>query len=211
METEHTKSDGQSERQSFSFDEQLDQSNGKDGGAIDGSIDPTTIPGGDSGDERYVTDSSGNILLNRDGSPRRKRGRKPGQRTGTVGGTQSSAARNNQNLKASVDSLASMIGFAHLALASVSKCPELKLEENESHALANATTNVLREFDMTPDPKVVAIVGLITTASTIYGPRVYLISRRKAEEKEKKEPLDVSNAFNKPNLNVVDTGFTLNG
>jgi hypothetical protein len=103
-----------------------------------------------------------------------------------------------------------MIGFVHLGLASVSKCPELKLEESESQALAQATTNVMREFDMAPDPKVVAVVGLITTASTIYGPRVYMISRRKTEDKEKKEDiLDVSGTFG--NVSPISSGGSLSG
>jgi len=54
----------------------------------------------------------------------------------------------------------------------------------EADALANAAANVLIEFDIQPNPKVQAIVGLVMTAGSIYGPRVYLIRERKKGEKE---------------------------
>lgn len=49
--------------------------------------------------------------------------------------------------------------------------------------LANASANVLEQFDLKPDPKTQAIVGLIIAAGTVYGPRAYMITARKAQEK----------------------------
>jgi hypothetical protein len=43
---------------------------------------------------------------------------------------------------------------------------------------------VLIEFDITPNPKVQAIVGLVMCCGSIYGPRVYLVRERWKEEKE---------------------------
>lgn len=120
---------------------------------------------------------------NADGSYRRKRQRR--------GAGNSSASTGNRKAKnsASVDTLNGILTIIHTALAAATKTPELALEDEESRALATATANVLNEFDITPDPKIQAIVGLIATAGMIYGPRVVLIRMRKAsEEKEAEKP-----------------------
>lgn len=52
--------------------------------------------------------------------------------------------------------------------------------------LANATANVLEQFDLKPDPKIQAVIGLVMAAGTVYGPRVYMIQARKAQEKREK-------------------------
>jgi len=85
-----------------------------------------------------------------------------------------------------------MIGFFHVGIASLSKCPEFALDDSESLALAGATAKVMEQFDMTPDPRITAIVGLITTAGTIYVPRYYLIRQRKAKKNKnnKVEPVN---------------------
>jgi hypothetical protein len=80
-----------------------------------------------------------------------------------------------------------MLAIVHIGLAAATKTPELALEEQESEILAKSIANVLDEFDIRPDPKVEAIVGLVTTAGMIYGPRVYLISERKKREKQERQ------------------------
>lgn len=72
----------------------------------------------------------------------------------------------------------------HLGIASATKTPELSLDESEAESLAKATANVLEQFDIRPDPKIEAVVGLVTTASVIYGSKYYMIRQRKKEEKE---------------------------
>jgi len=143
------------------------------------SIDPGAISG--AGD--FARTDDGAIALKRDGTPARKRGRKPG----SGAGSQSRKAGNNQDLKVAVDSLAAMLGFIHIGIASISKCPEMALDDSEAQNLANATTNVLKEFDYIPDPKIVAISGLVSTAAIIYGPRYYLIKTRVSGEKKEKK------------------------
>lgn len=80
-----------------------------------------------------------------------------------------------------------MLAIVHMGLASATKTPELKLEDEEAEALAKSTAVVLEEFDIRPDPKIEAIIGLVTTAGMIYGPRVYLIAERKKQEKRDKD------------------------
>jgi hypothetical protein len=73
----------------------------------------------------------------------------------------------------------------------------MAISEDEGKLLAEASVNVMREFDITPDPKAEAIIGLIVAAGTVYGPRYYLVKTRHAEEKRTKgqaEPFKPSEA-----------------
>jgi hypothetical protein len=75
----------------------------------------------------------------------------------------------------------------HLGIANVAKVPEFIIDQDESDLLANATVNVLEQFDIKPDPKVEAMFGLIVAAGTVYGPRFYMVKKRRQEEKEKEK------------------------
>lgn len=135
--------------------------------------------GSDSGsgsDERF--DPSIHVdpgKRNADGSYRRKRGRKAGS---------SSGSKRQANNSASVETLSRILAIVHLGIASASKTPELNLDQGEADSLAMATANVLEQFDIRPDPRIEAIVGLVTTAGIVYGPKIYLIRERKKEERE---------------------------
>lgn len=117
---------------------------------------------------------------NADGSFTRKRGRKAG--SGTGGSPRSEGSR-KANHTASVESLTRVLAVLHLGIAAATKAPEMALEDQEAEALATATSNVLKEFDIQPNPKVEALVALAMTAGSIYGPRVYLIAERRKKEK----------------------------
>ena len=80
-----------------------------------------------------------------------------------------------------------MLAIVHMGLASATRTPELKIEDEEAEALAKSTAVVLEEFDIRPDPKIEAVIGLVTTAGMIYGPRVYLIAERKKMERRNRE------------------------
>jgi hypothetical protein len=80
-----------------------------------------------------------------------------------------------------------MLSIVHVGLASVTKTPELVLDDDDAKALTGATCNVLEQFDITPNPKVAAVIGLVTTAGMIYGPKVYMIRERKKEEREARD------------------------
>lgn len=132
--------------------------------------DRTDPRGGD-----FVFDANAHIgrdKTNRDGSYRRKRKRKYG-----IGGGPS-PQRSKADLSASIDGLSKTLMVMHIGLAEMTKTPELVLQETESSALAISVANVLSEFDITPDPKMQAIVGLMMTAGMIYGPRMYNIRER---------------------------------
>lgn len=120
--------------------------------------------------------------INADGTYRRKRARKSG-------GSNSAGNRNKAraNTETGVAAIARIFYIVHAGLASATKTPEIALADEDSKALAEATARVLDEFDIRPDPKIEAIIGLITTASVVYGPRAYMINmRRKVEADAKK-------------------------
>ena len=152
--------------------------------------------GGDSGSGGGGTDSAGERFdptihvspdkRNANGSYTKKRGRRPG------GSSNSSRSGNSgrageASYKAGVDTLATCLMIVHAGIASVSKTPELALEEDEADSLAKATANVLQEFDIAPNPKVQAVVGLVVTSGTIYGSKIYLIRERKKEERNERQ------------------------
>ena len=150
---------------------------GSDGSSGDESGDARDATG-----ERFNPDiHSGRDKLNADGSYRKKRGRKAGSGSGSSG-NQNSRKTNNQ---ASVESLTRVLAILHIGIATATKTPEMALEDKEAELLATATANVLNEFDIRPDPKIEAIIGLIMAAGSIYGPRVYLIAERKKHERDK--------------------------
>jgi hypothetical protein len=97
----------------------------------------------------------------------------------------------------------------HLGIAGATKTPEMALDEDESKLLANATVNLLSEFDIRPDPKVEAAFGLIIAAGSVYGPRFYLINKRRAEEKAAKKnspnvvPFGQMDQMNAPGFHVT--------
>jgi len=76
-----------------------------------------------------------------------------------------------------------MLGIVHLGIATATKLPELALDSDDEKTLASAVLNVADQFDIRPDPKVEAILGLIVAAGVVYGPKVVMIRERKKEEK----------------------------
>lgn len=131
-----------------------------------------------SGDE-YERDDNGTVRTNRDGSPRKKRGRKAGGNSrgsgGASGGSaKKSSARNNQ----AIDGLSSTLLLVHSTLATFTKVEEFEIDQQESDMLAGSIANVMEQFDIQPDPKIAAIVGLVGTAGLIYGPRIALYKMR---------------------------------
>lgn len=117
---------------------------------------------------------------NADGSYTRKRGRRAGS---TASGNHRGESSRKANHTASVESLTRVLAVLHLGIAAATKAPEMALEDQEAEALATATSNVLKEFDIQPNPKVEALVALAMTAGSIYGPRIYLIGERRKREK----------------------------
>lgn len=143
--------------------------------------------GGSGGSDRDGDDSIfdperhiGRDRINTDGTYRRKR-----KRRGSAGINSSTKRSTKADLSASVDALTSTLIIVHAGLASLTKTPEWELSRDEGDALAKSLVSVLEQFDVTPDPKVQAIVGLVMTGGMIYGPKMYLYNERMKQRKAK--------------------------
>jgi hypothetical protein len=114
---------------------------------------------------------------NADGSYRKKRGRKSGS-----GG--SSGGKKQRSDVSSIEGLSRVLMIVHGGFAGMTKTPEWNLDEEDSMLLAKATANVLDEFDIKPDPKLEAVVGLITACGFVYGSKIKMIRDRVKEERK---------------------------
>ena len=152
------------------------------GGGTGEPIDPVALAGGepDDGDDSFARNDDGTVKRNKDGSPRRKRGRKSG------GSNASRKATNPHDLKASIDALTNMLALSHQGIAIIANVPEMALNADEARLLATATVPVLEQFDFKPDPRFTAVFGLVMVAGQIYVPRAVLIRMRRSEERARR-------------------------
>lgn len=54
--------------------------------------------------------------------------------------------------------------------------------------LAKASANLLEQFDIAPDPKTQAIIGVVMACGAVYGPRFMAYKIRKAQEEKEAQP-----------------------
>ena len=147
-----------------------------------GSIEPGNPGSGirdATGTEFDPAQHIGADRFNRDGSFKRKRGRKSGKpNTASVG------KRKNSPGAASVASITNALEGIHLTLAFAFKTPEIALEDDESKPLAEAIAEVAKHYDIPViAPETVAWISLAVTAGRIYGPKAMLIRERIRAEK----------------------------
>lgn len=141
--------------------------------------------GGDA--NAFATDAEGNVLLKEDGTPQKKRGRKPGQKTGEgASAKESGSSRTRKASSKGVEMLAAQFQIFNTGLAFLTNFEDFKLDDAEAMQMAEATANVIEQFDYTPDPKITAMIGLVTTTGMIYGPRVYMYRKMLAQKNKEK-------------------------
>lgn len=70
-----------------------------------------------------------------------------------------------------------------MLLAKAAKIPELQLDEDEAKKLADATANVARHYNISVSQKTLDWSNFVTAISSIYGTRLFVIGKRKREEK----------------------------
>lgn len=144
-------------------------------GSGDGDSSGPGNGGGNSGDDFDPAIHIGRDKRNADGSYRRKRGRRPGN-------SAPNQRRTKADSQASVESLTRILTVLHIGIASATRTPEMALQDDEAKSLAGATAEVLQQFDIRPDPRIEAVVGLCIVAGGIYAPRIYMIRERHKEE-----------------------------
>jgi hypothetical protein len=165
-----------------------DGSQGSAGGSesvLDGSEgDNRELEGGNVGNEGEGFDPAAAA-----GEPKpKKRGRPPGsgkQGTGEKA-ERPSSGRLDLNL------LRDQILIVHAVAAQTLNCPELQLTEDEAKRLGASLNSVAKQFDIgqVVNPKVQAILGLVTVAGMIYAPRApAIIAAVKSRTKKPKQEI----------------------
>ena len=96
-----------------------------------------------------------------------------------------------------------------MGIANITATPELVIDADESKLLANATANLLEQFDLKPDPKIQAVIGLVMAAGTVYGPRAYMIRVRKLQEAAEKKNANTAGIYNPDGSAAGTTGFSV--
>lgn len=111
----------------------------------------------------------------RSGDSPKRRGRPPGSRNrGVETETQSDL------VLANIEDLLLSVHFMGAKLMSV---PELELSTDEAKKLTRAVKEVAKHYNVSMDPKKVAIFQLLCVAGGIYGPRAIMVYQRASKEK----------------------------
>lgn len=96
-----------------------------------------------------------------------KRGRKPGSTN------KPRTAATEKNPAVDKNALRDLILFAHTILEQSTKIPEFKMDAAEADAIASASVNVLRHYDIgQQSQKAMDWIALIGAVGIVYGPRV---------------------------------------
>lgn len=158
------------------------ESGTKDAGTTDaGTTDEFTDDFGTKFDaDKHRSDDAGNPIRNKDGSFRKQYTKRNDKKSKTEN------SQDISDLISSANHLSETLMIFHSGLAVLSQCPELEIDKGEAEKLSEASLKFMSEFDIKPNPKAQAAIALIVTAGSIYGPRIYLISDRKKNEKIKR-------------------------
>lgn len=155
---------------------------GQNGSGADASTVFGTGDGSSNGDDGFSRNPDGSFRFNKDGSRRRKRGRKAG---GTNSGGGERAANSGAKSSFSVGGIEALLFSIHTMGAAALKAPELTLSEGEAQQMAIAITNVAKHYPTTiVDPKIVDWGNLLMCLGMAYGPRVYMIRERVKQERQ---------------------------
>jgi hypothetical protein len=166
-------------------------STGVDGGTIVSDV-WTSDPDGDSGSGGFAgvdSQSTGNdssftdptsatgtgdgVTYNRDGTPRKRRGRKPGT---------ANAAKSATKTALSVEK---MLFSLHSMGSVFLKIPELEIDHSEAKQLAVAIADVTALYDVAfVNEKAVAWFDLLVALGAVYGTRMVVVTRRVKQEKD---------------------------
>lgn len=141
---------------------------GTGSGGDGGNGDDNREPG--SGDD-FLRNADGSIRRNKDGTPRRKRGRKA-----------------TAEASVSVVGLEKLLMSFHTMAAVGFQAPEMVIDNQEANMMATAIAEVNRHYPVAVDPGHVAIAQLVGVSVLVYGPRAKMIVDRKRKEREERRP-----------------------
>lgn len=178
-------------------------------------VDPGDVPGNgpvsqprsDSGggSDSGPVPGNGTVEFNKDGSIRKKRGRKPGQTYSN--GTASGAAPRAKGTKTPTG-VSDVLFSLHLMAAKLFGEPLLELDKEESGKLAGAIMAVQEHYQWETSAETLLWIHVFGVCGSIYGPRVgAFIMRKKIEAESKPKPTPAPQPNKAP---IVDTN-TENG
>lgn len=167
----------------FSFD--ADNGNSADSGNVTGGNTPP-LGSVDPAAARGDTGGSNNASPN---PPKRGRGRPKGSGKSAGAGATKTATPLDLNFVQF-----SLMGI-HTMLASVTKTPELELNDDEAERIAKSIQNVAQYYPVYVDAKTQAWMALIMTAGAIYGSRGIAIAARMKTEANAKRPSQSAQVF----------------
>jgi hypothetical protein len=154
-------------------------------------LDPAAAIGSGDGDGG-ITDSAGNRFdptihsspdsRTKDGEFRRKRGRK------SSGNSAKSKAHVQADIKETAVFLTQGLMLFHTSIAAMTATPEMVLEEDEAKAVSESALTLAAMYDITPDPKLQAMMNFAIIMGTTYGTRIIAIRARKSQERKEKKP-----------------------
>lgn len=105
-------------------------------------------------------------------------GKKRGPKPGTKRKAKFNPAEETLKSNLAIDKLTQGVAFIHMALASSLKIEELNMGIDEAGALVVASLDVMKEYDLTPDPKTAAWMNLVMVSATVYGTRIMAYQTR---------------------------------
>lgn len=179
-----------------------------------GADNNATVKPADLAPDQFERDASGAIVYAADGvTPKRKRGRKPGSQGSTASAAPKSKPAKTDAARGAIatEMLAAQFQILNTGIAFLTKFEDFALDETEAMQMAEATANVMAQFDYVPDPKIAAVLGLVTTTGMIYGPRVYLyrkwLAERQAENRARRAAVADEAAANAAASGGMNSGF----
>ncbi len=155
-------------------------------GSDPGSVSPESLVG-----SQQPESGTGNAPygLRADGTPARKRGRKPGNSgsgSANSGTGKSSSGKKGDN---AVSGLEKILFSVHMMGANFLKVPELMIGQDESKVLAEAINAVQQYYDWDASEETIIWVNLVGALITVYGPRAaVLVSKANKKKKETATP-----------------------
>ena len=154
------------------------------GGGSDGRDEFGTVDSRNLGDD-FARNVDGSVKLKRDGTPARKRGR----RAGASGPNPLRSGRKPtaSDDKASVSAIAKSLVGIHGILATITKEELWIISDDEGKTLAVPLVDILGEFDLKPDPRLVKAYHAAQALAIVYGPRLYFMAQKRAQSKPKVE------------------------
>lgn len=83
--------------------------------------------------------------------------------------------------------LAKQLMFGHAVAASITKLPDLALDQGEAQILAEAITTLMEEYDIALSGKSAALLGMAGAVAIVYGPRIMLIAEQAKKNKAERK------------------------